>query len=48
MIRLLKKLDEELKEFYNENKEKKNPSVHTKKVKKFLELEGVLDEDDNK
>lgn len=47
MIKLLKKLDEELKEFYNENKEKKNPSVHTKKVKKFLELEGVsLEEDD--
>ena len=48
MIKLLKKLEEELKEFYYKNKEKKNPSVNTKKVKKFLELEGVLDEDDDK
>jgi ABC-type uncharacterized transport system substrate-binding protein len=47
VIKLLKRLDEELKEFIFENKKKENPSKHIKIVKKYLELEGVSLEEKN-
>ena len=44
---MLVKLDKKLKAIYYQYKDKKNPPVPIKKIKKFLELEGVpLDEDD--
>jgi hypothetical protein len=44
---MLKKLDKKLKAIYDQYKDQKNPPVPVKKIKKFLELEGVpLDEDE--
>ncbi len=44
---MLVKLDKKLKAIYYENKDKKNPKVPLKTIKKFLEIEGIpLDEDE--
>lgn len=44
---MLPKLDKKLKAIHNQYKDQKNPLVQVKKIKKFLELEGVpLDEDE--
>ena len=44
---MLVKLDKKLKAIYIQYKDQKNPPVPVKKIKKFLELEGVsLDEDE--
>ena len=44
---MLKKLDKKLKAIYDQYKDQKNPPVPVKKIKKFLELEGIqLDEEE--
>jgi hypothetical protein len=44
---MLKKLDRKLKAIYYKYKDKKNPPVPVKTIKKYLELEGVLNEDED-
>jgi hypothetical protein len=44
---MLKKLDKKLKAIYYKYKDKNNPLVPVKRIRKYLELEGVLDEDDD-
>ena len=44
---MLRILDKKLKAIYYQYKDQKNPPVPVKKIKKFLELEGVpLDEEE--
>jgi hypothetical protein len=44
---MLKILDKKLKDIYYEYKDRKNPPVPVKTIKKYLELEGVpLDEEE--
>jgi ribosomal protein L21 len=45
---MVMKFDRKLKVIYYKYRNKKNPPVPVKKIKKYLELEGVLDEDDDK
>jgi hypothetical protein len=44
---MLKRFDRKLKAIYYRYKDKKNPPVPVKKIKKYLELEGIkLDDED--
>jgi hypothetical protein len=38
--------DRKLKAIYYEHKDEKNPKIPLKTIKKYLELEGVLDKDE--